>query len=70
MRNVLSIHYKVIISVFVERLNEKSRNTLNDVVYEPLKGKAEPFESFLISFLINKTTTKIIILQEILILSF
>lgn len=70
MRNVLSIHYKVIISVFVERLNEKSRNTLNDVVYGPLKGKVEPFESFLISFLINKTTTKIIILQEILILSF
>ena len=70
MRNVLSIHYKVIISVFVERLNEKSRNTLNDVVYGPLNGKVEPFESFLISFLINKTTTKIIILQEILILSF
>ena len=70
MRNVVSIHYKVIISVFVERLHEKSRNTLNDVVYGPLNGKIEPFESFLISFLINKTTTKIIILQEILIVSF
>ena len=50
MRNVFSIHYKVIISVFVERLHEKSRNTLNDIVYGPLNGKVEPFESFLISF--------------------
>ena len=60
-RNDLSINCKDIESIRVEFLHEKRRNTLINVVYRPPNDKIEPFK--------KKTPIKIIILQEISILT-
>ena len=70
IRNDLSINSKDIESINVELLNEKRRNTLFNVVHKPPNGKIELFKSFLkILFNKNKNSNKIIIFQEISILT-
>ena len=54
IRNDLSINCKDIKSVNMEFLHEKRRNILLNVVYRPPNGKIEPFENFLITFLIKQ----------------
>ena len=53
IRNDLTINSKDIGSIGVERLYEKRRNTLFNVVYRPPNGEIEPFENFL-KILFNK----------------
>ena len=56
---MVSINSKDIESIGVERLYEKRRNTLFNVVYRPPNSKIEPFEKFLkIFFNKNKSSNK------------
>ena len=58
-------------SLTKEIISEKTRNTIVSVLYRPPNGHFEHFENFLTNFFLNtKILTKMLILQEISILTY